>query len=66
MEFVPICHIRNNHWIVISNMLSKPGEVHVFDSVYTDIDVNTEGMIRGMFELPIGTVPQSTEARWIS
>ena len=49
-EFVQICHIRNNHWIVISNMLSKPGEVHVFDSVYTDIDVNTEGMIRSMFE----------------
>ena len=51
-EFVQICHIRNNHWIVISNMLSKPGEVHVLDSVYTDIDVNTEGMICGMFEQP--------------
>ena len=34
-------------------MLSKPGEVHVFGSVYTDIDVNTEGMISGMFEQPI-------------
>ena len=34
-------------------MLSKPGQVHVFDSVYTDIDVNTEGIIRGMFEQPI-------------
>ena len=52
-EFVQICYIRNNHWIVISNMLAKPGEVHVFDSVYTDIDVTTEGMIRGMFEQPI-------------
>ena len=25
----------------------------MFDSVYTDIDVNTEGMICGMFEQPI-------------
>ena len=52
-QFVQICHIRNNHWIVISNMLSKPGEVHVFDSVYTDIDLNTEVLIRGMFKQPI-------------
>ena len=29
------------------------GEVYVFDNVYTDIDVNTKGMIRGMFEQPI-------------
>ena len=53
MEFVQICHVRNNHWIVTSNILSEPGEVHVFDSLYTDIDINTEAMIRGMFEPPI-------------
>ena len=52
-EFVQICHIRNNHWIVISNILSKPGVVHVFDSVYTDIDLNTEALICSMFEQPI-------------
>lgn len=52
-EFVQICHIRNNHWIVISNMLSKPGEVHVFDSVYTDIDLKTEALIRCMFKQPV-------------
>ena len=52
MELVQICHLRNNH-CSISNMLSKLGEVHVFDSVYTDIDGNTDGMIRGVFEQAI-------------
>lgn len=34
-------------------MLSKAGEVYVFDSVYTDIDLKTEALIRGMFKQPV-------------
>ena len=40
--------------LLTSNMLSNPGEFHLFDSVYIHrYDVYTEGMICGMFEQPI-------------
>ena len=34
-------------------MLSKLGKVHVFDSVYADVDVNNEDTICGMYAQPI-------------
>lgn len=32
-EFVQILHVSGNHWIVISNIKSKPGSVSVYDSL---------------------------------
>ena len=52
-DIVQICHVRNDHWIVISNLLCGAGKINVFDSVYSDIDESTEALIVGMFDQPV-------------
>ena len=51
-DIVQICHVRNDHWIVISNLLCGAGKINVFDSVYSDIGESTEALIVGMFDQP--------------
>ena len=44
-----IIHSHGNHWIVATTLQCKPGEIHVFDSVYDSLDVETLHVIRGLF-----------------
>lgn len=52
-NFVQILHVRQNHWIVISNLLCGTTKIDVFDTVYFDIDENTAGLINNMFDQPL-------------
>ena len=52
-QIVQICHVRNDHWIVISNLLCGAGKIDICDGVYSDIDENTEALIVSMFEQPV-------------
>ena len=52
-DIVQVCHVRNNHWIVVSNILSEAKQIDIFDSVYSDIDENTEALVCGMFDQPV-------------
>ena len=44
-----IIHSRGNHWIVATTLQCDPGDIHVFDSVYESLDVETLQVIRGLF-----------------
>ena len=48
-----VCHVRNDHWIVISNILSEAKKIDIFDSVYSDIEENTAALVSGMFDQPV-------------
>ena len=52
-EIVQVCHVRNDHWIVISNILSEAKKIDIFDSVYSDIEENTEALVTDMFDQPV-------------
>ena len=52
-DIVQVCHVRNNHWIVVSNILSEAKQIDIFDSMYSDIDENTEALVSGMFDQPV-------------
>ena len=52
-DIIQVCHVRNNHWIVVSNILSEAKQIDIFDSVYSDIDKNTEALVSGMFDQPV-------------
>ena len=49
-KVVQILRIRNNHWVVISNLQSNGNKVSVYDTVYDDIDCSTLGLLDSMFE----------------
>ena len=44
-----IIHSRNNHWITVSTILSMPGCVNVYDSLFDDTDADTSKVIRDLF-----------------
>ena len=52
-EIVQVCHVRNDHWIVILNILSEAKKTDIFDSVYSDIEENIEVLVSGMFDQPV-------------
>ena len=53
-EIVQVCHVRNDHWIVISNILSEAKKIDIFDSVYSNIDESTdEALVGSMFNPPV-------------
>ena len=52
-DIVQVCHVRNNHWIVVSNILSEAKQIDIFDSVYSNIEENTEALVSGMFDQPV-------------
>ena len=38
---------------MISNILSKAKQIDIYDSVYSDIEENTEALVSGMFNQPV-------------
>ena len=52
-DIVQVCHVQNNHWIVVSNILSEAKQIDIFDSVYSNIEENTEALVSGMFDQPV-------------
>lgn len=42
-------HSCGNHWIVATTLQCNPGDIHVFDSVYESLDVETLQVIHGLF-----------------
>ena len=49
--YLQILHCHGNHWIVFSTIGCKPGDVYVYDSLYTTIDNDTEAIIQKTFGL---------------
>lgn len=43
--------VRGNHWIVLSTLGCRPGEVNVYDSLYTSQDPGTLSAISGSLEV---------------
>ena len=52
-DIVQVCHVRNNHWIVVSNILSESKQIDIFDRVYSNIEENTAALVSGMFDQPV-------------
>lgn len=48
-NFLPIVHARNNHWIVLSTLGCQANQVNVYDSLYVDVDRDTEKLIKKLF-----------------
>ena len=38
---------------MISNILSEAKQIDIYDSVYSDIEENTEAQVSGMFDQPV-------------
>ena len=39
--FIQVLHVRRNHWIVASSVNCEPGIVKIYDSLYSNIDLDT-------------------------
>ena len=48
-KYLQIIHTRGNHWIVASTICCQPGEVKVFDSLYTSVDEATKKLLSTLF-----------------
>ena len=48
-NMLQIVHCRGNHWIVTSTILSPPGVIMVYDSLYDSIDSETAQIILHLF-----------------
>ena len=48
-NFVQVYHCRGNHWITVSTLGCKDGEINVYDSLYTSIDSGTKCKIEDTF-----------------
>ena len=59
-KIVQILHIRNNHWVVISNVHCSGDNLSMYDTVYDDIDSSTMALLSSMFEenINVSIVPQ--------
>ena len=44
-----IVHCRGNHWILASNMANEEGILNIYDSVYSNIDNNTQEVLANLF-----------------
>ena len=57
---VQILHIRNNHWVVISNKHCSGDDLSMYDTIYDDIDSFTMALLSSMFEenVNVSIVPQ--------
>ena len=47
--YVQIVFDRKDHWIVASTLLSRSGQVKVYDSVFTAIDKETKAVISNFY-----------------
>ena len=59
-KMVQILHVRNNHWVVISNLHCSGNDLKMYDTVYDDIDSSTMALLNSMFEesINVSMVPQ--------
>ena len=48
-NYLQIVLTQNNHWIAILTLGSKPNEVNIYDSFYSDVDEQTEDLIKELF-----------------
>ena len=48
-NYIQVLHCRGCHWITVSTIGCHPGEVDVYDSLYTDVDDNTKCKIEKVF-----------------
>ena len=48
-KMVQILHVCGDHWVVISNLLCPENEIRFYDTVYSDIDQPTKGLLTEMF-----------------
>lgn len=60
-KIVQILHTRNDHWVVLSNIHCSGTELHVYDTVYNDIDDSTMALIRSMFKEDITVAVAKTQ-----
>ena len=44
-NFVQIIHVRGNHWITVSNINCSSKTIYIYDSMYADVDRNTQRKI---------------------
>ena len=49
INHLQIVHTRGNHWIVASTILSSPGIVTVYDTLYDAVDDDTTDVILNLF-----------------
>ena len=59
-KMVQILHVRNNHWVVISNVHCSGDDLKMYDTVYDDIDSSTMALLNSMFEenINVSMVPR--------
>uniref|UniRef100_A0A1X7U6V1 Ubiquitin-like protease family profile domain-containing protein n=1 Tax=Amphimedon queenslandica TaxID=400682 RepID=A0A1X7U6V1_AMPQE len=48
-NYIQIAHCRGNHWIAISTIGCDINKIHVYDSLYSNVDTNTEHNIKTIF-----------------
>ena len=48
-NYLQIVHTRNNHWMVLSTLGCLPNQVKIYDSLYSDVEEQTTGLIRKLF-----------------
>ena len=39
--FIQILHVKRNHWVVASSVNCEPGIVNIYDSLFSNIDLDT-------------------------
>ena len=44
-----ILHVRQDHWVVASTLSDESGAIHIYDTVYNDIDENTKVCLANVF-----------------
>jgi O6-methylguanine-DNA--protein-cysteine methyltransferase len=45
-SFIQILHVRKNHWITVAGV--PPGTVHIYDSVYSTVSVDTKMQVASL------------------
>jgi len=48
-KVVQIIHIRNDHWVVVSNLFCPENNVRMCDTVFNDMDDSTVSLLSSMF-----------------
>ena len=59
-KMVQILHVRNNHWVVISNLHCSGNDLKMYDTAYDNTDSSTMALLNSMFEesINVSMVPQ--------
>ena len=49
-EFIQILHNGQDHWITVSNISCREGEIEVFDSIYNTIGSHSRKQIASLLD----------------